>query len=228
MANPFEQFSADAPGIVAQPEVQPSGKNPFEQFRAGEPAQQQVTQQPVPQPSLYQSVYENPMLGAEQKTVPYPDRYGKPLSTDLFTSDAGEVSFRDPSGNVVPTDMSKHAVLRGPDGRLTVYQKSDATAESPLVGGSRVLSLGLGPSAPTTAAAVARSAPAAEATIPALREAATAVYQSPEVLSRVVNPGVAGSEVDFAPQRSAASGQGRRVKLLRAEGRKPTAEFGPM
>lgn len=189
MANPFEQFSGDAPGIVAQPEEQPSGKNPFEQFWPDEPAvQTQATQPQAPQPSLYQSVYENPMLGAEQRAVPHPDQYGKPISTDLFINDAGEVSYKDAQGNVVPSDRSKHVFLKGPDGRPAVYARTPETTESPLVGGARVLSLGLGSNAPTTAAAVARTAPAAEASIPSLRTAATAVYENPEILSRTVRP----------------------------------------
>lgn len=137
-------------------------------------------------PSLYTSIYENPMLGAEQRTAPQPQRYGEPLSTDLYVSDAGEVSFRDKSGNIVPTEVSKHVLLRGPDNRPTVYQRSEATTESPVVGAARVLSLGLGPIVPTTARVAAAVGPAAEASIPDLKAAATAVYQDPEILARPV------------------------------------------
>ena len=105
------------------------------------------------------------------------------------------------SGNVVPTDMSKHVVLDGPTVAKRSTRRSPDTAESPAVGVSRVMSLGLGSTAPTTAAAVARTAPSVEATIPKLKEAATAVYESPEVLSRTVNPGdVAGAFNEIRPQ----------------------------
>jgi hypothetical protein len=138
-------------------------------------------------PSLYSSTYENPMLGAEQQTVPHPERYGEPLSNKLFVSDSGEVSFQDKNGDIVPTDRSKHVFLRGPDGPA-VYSRSEATRESPIEGASRVLSLGLGgANAPTTARAVAQTAPVAEATIPKLREAATAVYEDPAIRARPVD-----------------------------------------
>ena len=152
MSNVFDQFDAAPPGVAPQMEAAPktgASGNIFDQFNAdpvtGEvrgstpppaaPSPTMAERVKTAAPSLYSSIYENPMLGAEQKTMPQPERYGKPLATanDMFISDAGETSFRDPSGAIIPTDRSKHAILAGPDGRLAVYQRSDATAESPVV-----------------------------------------------------------------------------------------------
>ena len=67
-------------------------------------------------PGLYGSVYENPMLGAEQKAVPHPEQYGEPLSTDIHVLDSGEVLFRDKSGQLVPANNAEHVMLTRPDG----------------------------------------------------------------------------------------------------------------
>src|SRR5215471_11996780 len=153
--NPFLQFQSEPAGV--QPAPQDLGENPFPLFKGGEgptpppfvPAD--VAKPPAQPPGLYQQVYENPMLGAEQGVVPHTERYGPPLASgkDVFVNDAGEISYRNPSGEVVPTDRTQHAILQGPQG-LSVYARTPQTRESPIEGAARVLSLGIG--APTPGA----------------------------------------------------------------------------
>src|SRR5215471_15716104 len=162
MPNPFEQFLNDPPGVAPQgpsgPQAPstPDAGNPFTQFLGDRPGIETVPlPQPRPQPQqplgLYQSVYENTMLGAEQRAVPHPDVYSAPLATgkDVFVNDAGEISFKDAQGNEVPTDRTQHVILQGPQG-LSVYARTPQTRESPIEGAARVLSLGIG--APTPGA----------------------------------------------------------------------------
>ena len=189
--NPFLQFQSEPRDVL--PGAGDLGDNPFPLFKGGEGptpppmVPPDVLKPPVQQPNLYQSTYENPMLGAEQRAVPHPERYGSPLATgkDVFVNDAGEISYRDVSGEQIPTDRAQHVILQGPEG-LSVYARTPQTRESPIEGAARVLSLGIGaptPGLPTMAA---------EATIPRLREAATAVYESPAVARTNFNPAALG------------------------------------
>lgn len=88
------------------------------------------------------------------------------ISTDVFQSDSGEVMFRDPqTGQVVPTDASKHVALRDPaDNRVKVYARAPETEAGPLESGAKVLSAGMLAGAPTArpGLALARAAPVNE------------------------------------------------------------------
>lgn len=212
--NPFDQFDTAPPGVAPPTSIAPSGANPFDQFNnqppgitppaapPAAPAQSNifadVTNQVLGKireaaPNLYSSTYENPMLGAEQKAVPHPEQYGEPLSKDLFQSDSGEVLFRDKDGNIVPANSAEHVMLVGPDGQKAIYARGRQT-ESPAVGASRVLSLGLGAGAPAQTVAKLPGAvrPATEPTVQALRESAVGtkggggVLNDPAILSRPV------------------------------------------
>jgi hypothetical protein len=228
MSNVFDQFDAAPPGVAPaeQPQTAPPGGNFFDRFDGGpgpeappppeKPPRMLDTQIPLPTPGqvggyisekVQQAApdllrnYENTMLGAEQRTVPHPLRYGQPLSTQLEVNDAGEVSYRDDDGNLVPTDRSKHVILQGPAG-MAVYARSPDTRESPIEGASRVLSLGMGANAPgSTARAVARTAPSTEAAIPKLREAAESVYRDPALRATPTNAQqVSDAFLEIAPQ----------------------------
>jgi hypothetical protein len=213
MPNVFDQF--DAPQGAPPATVPASGANVFDQFD-GHPRQFDEQQQPPVflgsfgqafrrgVSSLYPAIYENTMLGAEQGAVPHPERYGEPLATgsNIFTNDAGELLFRDKNGNVIPADRSKHVFLKGPEGP-SVYQRTEATTESPAVGVGRVASLGMASTAPTVAAETAalKAEPVGEASIPALKEAAVNIYRNPDILNRAVDPAaVAKVFQDAAPQ----------------------------
>ncbi len=88
-----------------------------------------------------------PNIGAHQSNL---------ISTDTYENDAGDVLYRDPAtGQVIPTDKSKHVVLRDPsDNRVKVFARTPETEESAIVGASRVLAPGLAAGAPTARAAI--------------------------------------------------------------------------
>ncbi len=99
----------------------------------------------------------NLLSAASQGTTPHIGAYnGKLISTQTFQDDAGNVLYRDPqTGQVKPTNNSTQIALRDPaDNTIKVYQRSDATNESPVVGVSRVLAPGLMAGAPTARAAL--------------------------------------------------------------------------
>ena len=94
----------------------------------------------------------NVLSGAQQGTDPNIDRYGgRMVSDQVFQNDAGEVVFRDPAtGNFQTADQSKYVALRDPvDNRIKIFDRSESTNESPVVGASRVLSQGMVSGAPT-------------------------------------------------------------------------------
>lgn len=72
------------------------------------------------------------------------------ISSDVYESDAGDAMFKDAQGNVVPTDKSKHIVLRDPaDGRMKVFGRTEETEAGPMESVSKVLTSGLVAGAPT-------------------------------------------------------------------------------
>lgn len=86
------------------------------------------------------------------------------ISAEVFQGDDGSVLFRDPqSGQVVPTDNTKHVVMRDPsDNTPKVYARSAETNEGPATGVARALAPGLMAGAPTVRAmapAIAASKP---------------------------------------------------------------------
>lgn len=76
------------------------------------------------------------------------------ISAEVLQGDDGSVLFRDPqSGQVVPTDNTKHVVMRDPsDNTPKVYARSAETNEGPATGVARALAPGLMAGAPTVRA----------------------------------------------------------------------------
>lgn len=128
--------------------------------------------------------YLNQQTAASQRTTPNIGAHEKNLvSADVFENDAGDVVFRDATGQIVPTDKNKHVVLRDPaDGRAKVFARSDSTNEGVLSSAGRLMMTGLAAGAPTARpglVAAPRTRPAP--TVEALKNAATEGYQAPEV-----------------------------------------------
>lgn len=167
-ANFFDQFDEGAP----QASEQPTFDQRFQSMQTPENAQplqagldRQATQMTTgpEQPKTAQQAVEqrNLLSGAQQGTTPNADQYkGKLVSTETFESDSGDVMYRDPStGEVRPTDKSKQVAIRDPkDGVIKVYDRSEATNESGVVGAARVLAPGLAAGSPVTATAKVASA----------------------------------------------------------------------
>jgi hypothetical protein len=99
---------------------------------------------------------ENLLPSAEQGTNPNPEAYKGRYLGPATIGEADEVFYKDANGVPVPTDSSKHVVIRDPrDGEVKVFARSADTDEGGLVGASRVLAPGLatGPLARTPGAA---------------------------------------------------------------------------
>lgn len=99
----------------------------------------------------------NLMSAASQGATPNVDILSKNLiSTEVFQGDDGSVQYRDPqTGQVVPTDNTKHIVMRDPaDNTPKVYARTDAANENPAVGLARTLAPGAMAGAPTARAAI--------------------------------------------------------------------------
>lgn len=140
--------------------------------------------------------FENVLPAATQGTSPNTDQYkGKLISSDAYQNDAGEIQYKDPvSGKIVTTDSKAQVAIRDPaDNTIKIYQRSDATNESPATGVARVLAPGLMTGAPTRlpggAGAVASAVKAAEPpSIGQIKQAASAAYNSTPVTSLEVKP----------------------------------------
>lgn len=99
----------------------------------------------------------NILPAASQGATPNMDILSKNLlSTEVFEGDDGAISFRDPqSGQIVPTDNTKHIVMRDPaDNTPKVYAKTGDTTENAAVGIARTLAPGMLAGAPTARAAI--------------------------------------------------------------------------
>ena len=123
--------------------------------------------------------FNNQQSAAGQGTTPnVAAQHPNLLSTDVYESDGGDVLFKDKTGNVVPTDKSKHVVLRDPsDNRLKVFSRTPGTDEGRLSSAGRLLMTGMVSGAPTLRASTSAAAP----TIEALQDASKAAYASPEI-----------------------------------------------
>lgn len=101
--------------------------------------------------------FNNQQAAAGQRTTPSIDaQYPNLVSDQVFENDAGEVLYRDSSGNVVPTDQGKHVALRDPsDGRLKIFARTEDTDEGMLSALGRMLMSGMGAGAPTARPALA-------------------------------------------------------------------------
>jgi hypothetical protein len=119
----------------------------------------EMTRGPEASPAAQMAMDMNNLVpAASQGTSPHVGSYGgNVVSTETFEDDAGNILFRDPqTGKVNPTDKTKHVALRDPsDGVVKVFNRTEATNESPAVGVSRVLAPGLAAGAVTARPALA-------------------------------------------------------------------------
>lgn len=101
--------------------------------------------------------FNNVLPAAEQGATSLMSSLQKNLiSSDVYQSDAGDALFKDATGNVVPTDKSKHIVLRDPaDGRMKVFGRSAETDAGQLEGVARVMTAGMVMGAPTARPGIA-------------------------------------------------------------------------
>ena len=118
-------------------------KPPFEETQALGETEKLPTTSPVGQMNIEAS---NVLPAATQHANPNVGAYkGKLISSDTLQDELGNVQFRDPNtGQVTPTDSSKHVALRDPsDNTVKIYERSTDTTESGVVGAARVLASGL-------------------------------------------------------------------------------------
>lgn len=152
---------------------------------------------PVKQNSPMQQMLggmENLLPSAEQGTNPNVEAYGGRYLGPATIGEGDEVFYKDAQGRPVPTDSSKHVVIRDPkDGQVKVFARSEDTNEGPAVGISRVLAPGLatGPLARTPGAVgAAREAilPQGQATRDEIVQAAQRLgeYGSPVEIPRAI------------------------------------------
>lgn len=128
--------------------------------------------------------FGNVLSSAQQGTTAQIPAHQKNLISDqVFQSDSGEVLFRDPqTGQVVPTDQSKHVALRDPaDNRVKVYTRAPETEAGPVESISKVLSSGMLAGAPT-----ARPGLAAARAVPPPNEIAQAAERVGVAVPRAV------------------------------------------
>jgi hypothetical protein len=106
--------------------------------------------------------FGNQGVAAGQRTSPVVSAYGAPISDNVQERDDGAAMYVDPqSGNVVPTDNTKHVILRDPnDNKLKVFARSPNTDEGTAASAGRLLGTGMavGPMAVSKAAPAAISA----------------------------------------------------------------------
>lgn len=144
--------------------------------------------QPAPEPSAASQMvtdFLNQGSAAGQRTTPVIAAQTPNLISDqVFENDAGELQYKDPAtGQLVTTDQNNQVILRDPaDQKLKVYARTPSTNEGVLSSLGRLISTGLGSSAPETAGAVLAAKPSSAApTIDAVKAAAAAGYESPAV-----------------------------------------------
>lgn len=148
--------------------------------------------------------FANIIPAVSQGTSPNVDQYkGNLVSREVFQGDDGSVLYRDPqTGQVVPTDNTKHVVIRDPaDNTPKVYARTEATNESAAVGVARALAPGLAAGAPTARAAI----PAASA---AKTVRASDIFSTAKPAYRAFEQEAAG--IPIPPQ--AAAGYVTRIK----------------
>jgi hypothetical protein len=120
-------------------------------------AQAMTTGAPASPASQMLTSFMNQGPAAAQGTTPNTDALAKNLiSTDLYETDSGEITYLDrATGQTVPTDANKHVVMRDPaDGRLKLYARSEQTDEGRLAGLGRILLTGNAAGAPTARASL--------------------------------------------------------------------------
>lgn len=157
--NFFDQFDAQAnvPSPVDRrfPEQQPA--NP--KMQAGlEAAGRQATTGPAQSAGAHIATdFMNQGSAAAQGTTPNTGAHAKSLISDqVFENEAGEVTYRDATGKMVPTDQNKHVALRDPvDGRVKVYARTDDTNEGRISAAGRILGTGMAAGAVTARPGIA-------------------------------------------------------------------------
>lgn len=99
--------------------------------------------------------FQNQLSAASQGTTPNVSAHAGNLISDRTTADElGNILYQDPqTGQFTQTDKTKQVAIRDPaDGRVKVYQRTDATDEGPVTGLSRVAMTGMAAGAPTARA----------------------------------------------------------------------------
>ncbi len=132
---------------------------------------------------------ENLLPAAEQGTNPNVGAYNGRYLGPATIGEGGEVYIKDENGRAIPTDSSKHVVIRDPrDNQVKVFARGEDTNEGPAVGISRVLAPGLatGPLARTPGAA--RAATEAESVLPAGQASRNEIVQSAQRLKDYGSP----------------------------------------
>jgi hypothetical protein len=134
--------------------------------------------------------FQNQGSAAAQGTTPNVTAQQPNLISDkVFQNDAGELQYVDPAtGQIVPSDQNKQVILRDPtDNALKVYARTGDTNEGMLSSLGRILMTGMASGAPTARAMLPISNVAAPS-IDALKTAARAGFESPEVASLAIKP----------------------------------------
>lgn len=113
--------------------------------------------------------YLNQGPSAAQGTTPSVEsHYPNLVSADVHENDAGQILYRDASGQMLPVDRNKHVTLRDPaDGRVKVFRRTEGTDEGAASNMGRILLMG-GAGAPTARPGVA--APSAASIVPRASE----------------------------------------------------------
>jgi hypothetical protein len=98
---------------------------------------------------------------AQRTTANVEAQYPNLVSADVHENDAGQLSYRDATGQMLPVEQGKHITLRDPaDGRVKVFRRDAETDEGAISSIGRLAMSGMGAGAPTARAAVGAPAKA--------------------------------------------------------------------
>ncbi len=103
---------------------------------------------------------------AAQRTTSNIDaQYKNIVSADVHENDAGQLLYKDATGQMLPVEQGRHITMRDPaDGRVKVFRREEDTDEGVLSSVGRLAMSGMGAGAPTARAAI--GAPPAKAVQP--------------------------------------------------------------
>lgn len=146
----WSQYGSFAPAPGAAPEQDWSSYGTFTPHRETSSGSQLLTG------------YENSLAAAAQLTTPNIAAHEKNYLGPATITETGDVGYKDPQGQFVPTDRNKHIVLTDPaDNTPKVYARSIETDEGRAAAAGRILESGLGASTlPGAGMAATRAAPA--------------------------------------------------------------------
>lgn len=184
--DPAAGISIVSPGKSASPQQPSANVVTFDDLlpkAAAEPEPSSITK--------LTTDFLNQGSAAGQRTTPVISAQAPNLISDnVYQNDAGEMQYKDPAtGQIVTTDQNKQVILRDPaDNKLKVYARTEDTNEGLLSSLGRLIGTGMGSSAPETTAVSVAARPPSTPTIDALKGAASASYESPEVASLTVKP----------------------------------------